>query len=69
MSRATIAPSSAVSCRSGIQGRWKPQMCDWAAVWRASASIEERQRRGCGIEDTARRRTSLGRIAAAVQAR
>jgi len=30
--------------------------------------MAERQRLGCGIEDTASRRTSLGRIAAAVQA-
>ncbi|CAM5263420.1 hypothetical protein SCYAM73S_03218 [Streptomyces cyaneofuscatus] len=34
-----------------------------------SDSIEERQRRGWGMDETASRRTSLGRITAAVQAR
>ena len=44
-------------------------MYDPARLWVTSESIAERQRRGCGIEDTASRRTSLGRITAAVQAR
>lgn len=44
-------------------------MCEPARDWAKSESIAERQRRGCGIEETTSRRTSLGRITAAVQAR
>ena len=44
-------------------------MYEPAAVCRTSPSIAARQRRGCGIEATASRRISLGRITAAVHAR
>lgn len=44
-------------------------MCELARDCAKSESIAERQRRGCGIEDTTRRRTSFGLITAAVQAR
>lgn len=67
--RPTRAASSARSWRSGIQGRWNPQMYEPAVVCLMSESIAERQRRGCGMDDTASRRTSLGRMAAAVHAR